>query len=60
MLILSSEKLYKVYAKMSKHKFNIFYILFPDDKIKMVSEITLQKLALKYSAALSFDEIFSG
>ena len=56
-LINSSEKIYKIIAKMSKYKFNVFYVIFPNERIKILTEITIKKLALKYDSTFSLDEI---
>ena len=58
-LVKSGERLYKIIAKMSKFKFNIFYVIFPDEKIKILTELALEKLALKYSPLSTLDEIFT-
>lgn len=58
-LVNSNERIYKIMAKMSKYKFNIFYVLFPNEKIKVITEITLNKLAIKYSPTRTLDEIFN-
>ena len=56
-LINSSEKIYKVIAKTSVYKFNIFYVLFPNKKIKVLTEISLNSFALKYQPTLTLEEI---
>ena len=56
--VRSSEKIYKLISKMSKHKFNVFYVVFDDDHIKIMTEIKLQKLAVAYGPTCSCDEIF--
>lgn len=56
--VKSSEKIYKLISKMSKHKFNVFYVVFDDDHIKIMTEIKLQKLAVVYSPTCSIGEIF--
>ena len=55
--IKSDEKIYKIMAKMSKNKFNVFYILFPNEKIKIITQITLNKLAIKYGSTFCLNEI---
>ena len=57
LLVHESEPIYKIMAKMSKYKFNIFYILFDDKKIKIISELTLSNLAIKYGATTKIGEI---
>lgn len=57
LFINSSEKIYKIIAKMSKYKFNVFYVIFPNEKIKILTEISIKKLALKYNSTFSLDEI---
>lgn len=54
---LSSTPIYKIIAKFSKYKFNIVYVVFKSGKVTVMSEITLQSLAVKYSPALSINEI---
>lgn len=56
-LINSDEKIYKIIAKMSRYKFNIFYVIFPNNKIKIITEIALKNLALKYRPTYALDEI---
>ena len=56
--VRSNEKIYKVISKMSKYKFNVFYVLYDDDHIKILTEVKLQKLAIHYSPTCSIDEIF--
>ncbi len=56
-LIKSDEKIYKIMAKMSKNKFNVFYVLFPNEKIKIITQITLNKLAIKYGSTFCLNEI---
>ena len=56
--VRSSEKIYKLISKMSKYKFNVFYVLFDDDHIKILTEVKLQKMAILYSPTCSIDEIF--
>ena len=56
-LIKSNEKIYKVIAKMTKNKFNVFYVIFPNEKIKIITQITLNKIAVKYGSTYSLDEI---
>lgn len=58
-LIKSNERIYKIMAKMSKYKFNVFYVLFPNNKIKIITEITLNNLAIRYNSTYSLDEIFN-
>ncbi len=55
--IKSDEKIYKIMAKMSKNKFNVFYVLFPNEKIKIITQITLNKLAIKYGSTFCLNEI---
>ena len=44
-------------AKTNKFKFNIFYIIYPNEKVKMMTEFTLNKLLLKYDCTQSLAEL---
>ncbi len=57
-LVCGDDPIYKVMAKMSKYKFNVFYVLLQDKKIKIISEITLNNFAIKYGPTAKMDEIF--
>lgn len=56
-LIPANKKIYKIIAGLNKNKFNIFYVMLPNGKIKTVSEIMIKKLAIKYSSSISLQEI---
>lgn len=56
-LINSNIKIYKLIAKLNKNKFNIFYVMMPNGKIKTISEIIIKKFAIKYNASISLCEI---
>ena len=56
-LINSNIKIYKLFAKLNKNKFNIFYVMMPNGKIKILSEIMLKKFAIKYNASISLCQI---
>lgn len=49
--------LYKIMAKFSKYKFNIVYVVFDSGLVKVLSEININNLAIKYSPTLSVKEI---
>ncbi len=57
-LVFGDEPIYKIMAKMSKFKFNVFYVLLEDKKMKIISEITLNNFALKYGPTTKVGEIF--
>ncbi len=56
-LIKSSERLYKVITRISKHKFNVFYVVCADERIKIITELTIIKLAAKYSPISTLEDI---
>lgn len=56
-LINSNEKVYKVIAKTSGYKFNVFYVMFPNKRIKIITEIALNNFAIKYGPTLTLEEI---
>ncbi len=58
LLVLGTEPIYKIMAKMSKFKFNIFYVLLNNNSMKIISEITINNLAVKYSPTITLSEIF--
>lgn len=49
--------LYKIIAKFSRYKFNIVYIILQNGAVKVLSEINIKNLALKYSPTVSIDDI---
>ena len=55
--ITSNISLYKIMAKFSKFKYNIVYVIMPNGSVKVLSETNINNLAIKYSPALSIDEI---
>ena len=56
-LISCNMKIYKILAKLNKNKFNVFYVILPNGQIKIISEIMIKKLALKYNSTISLSEI---
>lgn len=56
-LINSDEKIYKIIAKMSKNKFNIFYIIYPNKKIKMLTQFSILNFVNKYDLTTEIGEI---
>lgn len=57
LFIYSNEKIFKIIPKLSKNKFNILYILLPNDKVKVITQIMLYKLIIKYTPETKFSEI---
>ncbi len=57
-LVFADEPIYKIMAKMSKFKFNIFYVLLKDKSMKVISEITLNNFAVKFGPTVKIGEIF--
>ena len=53
----SKTPIFKIMSKFSKFKYNIVYIIYDNGQTKALSETTLQKLAIKYSPALSISDI---
>ena len=51
--------LYKIITKFSKYKFNIVYVVFEGGQIRVLSEINIQNLALKYSPTYSINDIMA-
>lgn len=58
-LIKSSEMLYKVISKISKHKFNVFYVICKDEKIKVITEFSLAKLSTMYKLTSTLEDILT-
>ncbi len=58
-LVFADEPIYKIMAKMSKFKFNIFYVLLQDRSIKVISEITLNNFAIKFGSTAKIGDIFN-
>ena len=59
MAFSSNVSLYKIMAKFTHYKYNIVYIIMPNGAVKVLSENNINNLALKYSPALSLDEIIA-
>lgn len=55
--VSSSTPIYKIMAKVSRFKFNIIYVIFQNNSVKVISEFALEKLALKFSPTFCFDEL---
>lgn len=53
----SNMPIYKIISKFSKYKFNIVYVVFSNGTVKILSEININNLAIKYSPAFSLNEI---
>lgn len=53
----SSVPLYKIVSKFSRYKFNIVYVVFRGGQVKVLSESNINSLAIKYSPAMTLDEI---
>lgn len=53
----SSVPLYKIVSKFSRYKFNIVYVVFASGLVKVLSESNINSLAIKYSPAMTLDEI---
>ena len=58
-LVFADEPIYKIMAKMSKFKFNVFYVLLQDRSIKVISEITLNNFAIKFGSTAKIGDIFN-
>ena len=56
-LVKSDDFLYKVVSKMNKFKFNIFYILYPNSKTKVITENSLNNFCLVYEPTVRLCEI---
>lgn len=55
----SNVSLYKIMAKFTHYKYNIVYIIMPNGGVKVFSEYNIKNLSIKYSPALSIDEILA-
>lgn len=55
--VSSALPIYKIMAKLSRFKFNIIYIIYNDNSVKVVSEFALSRLAVKFSPTLCFNEL---
>lgn len=53
----SSMLIYKILAQFSRYRFNIVYVIFKNGTVKVMSEINIKNLAIKYSPAISIDDI---
>lgn len=55
--INSNIPFYKIIAKFTKYKFNIVYFILSNGSVKVLSEININNLCLKYNPSLSLDDI---
>lgn len=53
----SSTPFYKILPEINQHKYNIIYILFPDKKLKMITEEQFRQILEKKPLQSSFDNI---
>ncbi len=52
-----STPIYKIMAKFSKYKYNVVYVITASGAVHVLSEGTVNSLAIKYSPTFSYDEI---
>lgn len=55
--VASSVSIYKIIAKFASNKFNIVYVIWPNGMVRVLSEINIKNLAVKYSPVISLNEI---
>jgi stage IV sporulation protein FB len=55
--IKSSTPFYKILPEINSHKYNIIYVIFPNEHIKTINEIQLQRLLEKYPLDKTFNDL---
>lgn len=56
-MVMSNTPLYKILCQINKFKFNVIYVKFKNDQIKILTEIKLKQLLETYPANQTLEEI---
>ena len=57
--VKSDVQIFKIAKYLNQNKYNLIYIILPDDKIKILSQKVIKKILLKYPLKTKLNEIYN-